>query len=56
MGKNSLRDGIVISRRDDSAPFIVYCQGCEWIFYCVSGSGNLRYRSALVVARRHRCE
>lgn len=55
VGKNSLRDGLTITRRDDSAPFIVYCQACDWLFHCVSGSGNLRYKTALSVARKHKC-
>ena len=56
MAKNKLKDGLTISRRDDSACYMVYCQNCDWVFYSVASWGNMLYRTALGVARRHRCE
>lgn len=55
VGKSNALKNITISRRDDNAPFIVYCQGCDWVFHCVGVSGNLRFKTALNVARKHRC-
>ena len=55
MKKNKLKDYISIKRRDDNACYVIWCQRCDCVVYCVGASGALSYRASVRLASRHMC-
>jgi hypothetical protein len=55
MGDARLKEYIKIDRRDEGSCYVIYCQRCETITYCVNARGYMFYKEATRLARKHRC-
>ena len=53
--KNKFSEYISIKRRDDNACYVIWCQRCDCVVYCVGASGALSYRASVRLASRHMC-
>lgn len=51
----ALKEYIKIKKDNADACYVIYCQRCDCVVYCVGASGALSYRSSVVLASKHIC-
>jgi len=56
MGDARLKNYLTIDRRDEGSCYVIYCQRCETITYCVNARGYMFFKESTRLARKHRCK